>query len=298
VPVPAPGTPLRLRRRDFPSGRPLVMAIVNRTPDSFYSGARQYPDDVAHRAVATAVEQGADLVDVGGVRAGPGERVGTDEELRRVIPFLERVRAEHPGLPLSIDTWRSPVARRACEIGIDLINDAWGGHDPGLVQVAAEGGAGLVCSHTGGARPRTLPHRVAHGTCPEAVLEEVLDSLTAAARRAVAAGVDPRSVVVDPAPDFGKNTWHGLMLLRNVRALAGLGHPLLIALSRKDLIGETLGLGVDDRLEGTLAATAVAAWCGAGVFRTHDVAATRRVLDMVAALRGDRPPSSVLRGLA
>jgi len=274
------------------------MAIVNRTPDSFYPGSRQYADGVARRAVADAVEQGADLVDVGGVRAGPGEEVGTDEELRRVIPFLERVRAEHPGLPLSVDTWRSEVARRACEIGVDLINDTWGGHDPLTAGVAARGGAGLVCSHVGGAGPRTLPHRVSYGTEPGTVLARVVESLLAAARRAVESGVDPRSVVVDPTPDFGKNTWHGLMLLRNVRALAGLGHPLLVALSRKDLIGETLGLGVEDRLEGTIAATAVAAWCGAGIFRTHDVVATRRALDMVASVRGERPPSAVLRGMA
>jgi dihydropteroate synthase len=155
-----------------------------------------------------------------------------------------------------------------------------------------------VCSHTGGALPRTRPHRIAYGTTPEGVVDDVLTALRAAAARAVAAGVDPASVLVDPTHDFGKNTWHGLALVRRTEALVALGHPVLMALSRKDFVGETLDLPVEDRLEGTLAATAVAAWCGASVFRAHDVRATRRVLDMVASVRGDRPPAFAVRGLA
>jgi dihydropteroate synthase len=274
------------------------MAIVNRTTDSFYAAARQYADDVAAEAVAAAVEAGADVVDVGGVRAGPGQHVDPDEETRRVVPFVARMRAAHPDLLLSVDTWRSEVAEAACAVGADLINDAWAGHDPRLAEVAAAHGAGLVVSHTGGALPRTLPHRVAYGSTAEGVVDDVLASLAAGAARAVAAGVDPAAVLVDPTHDFGKNTWHGLALLRRTTRLAGLGHPLLMALSRKDFVGETLDLPVEERLEGTLAATAVAAWCGAKVFRAHDVLATRRVLDMVAAIRGDRPPAAAVRGLA
>jgi dihydropteroate synthase len=274
------------------------MAILNRTPDSFYPAARALADDVAFEAAAAAVAAGADLLDVGGVKAGPGEEVGEAEELRRVVPFVERIRAEHPDLLISIDTWRAEVARQACAAGAALVNDTWAGHDPGLPEVAARFGAGLVCSHTGGARPRTRPHRVRYGDHPDGVVDDVLATLRAAAARAVAAGVDPESVLVDPTHDFGKNTWHGLALLRRTADLVALGHPVLMALSRKDFIGETLDLPVDERLEGTLAATAIAAWSGARVFRAHDVRATRRTLDMVASIRGLRPPANAVRGLA
>ena len=296
--VPPGSCELRLGGQVFPPGRLLVMAIINRTPDSFYPAARQLADDVAADAVAAAVAGGADLVDVGGVKAGPGQDVDEAEELQRVVPFIERTRAAFPGLLISVDTWRAEVARQACLAGADLVNDTWAGHDPGLPEVAAELGAGLVCSHTGGAVPRTRPHRVSYGNHPEGVVDDVLAVLRAAADRAVAAGVDPASVLVDPTHDFGKNTWHGLALLRRTEDLVQLGHPVLMALSRKDFVGETLDLPVEERLEGTLAATAVAAWSGAKVFRTHDVRATRRVLDMVASIRGDRPPATAVRGLA
>lgn len=297
VPPPACGV-LRLGKQEFGPGRLLVMAIVNRTPDSFYPGARQFADDVAAEAVDRAAAGGAEIVDVGGVKAGPGETVDEAEELRRVVPFVERVRAAHPELLISIDTWRTAVARRACAAGANLVNDTWAGHDPGLPEVAAEFGAGIVCSHTGGAPPRTRPHRVRYGDTPDGVVDDVLVTLRAAAARATAAGIDPASVLVDPTHDFGKNTWHGLALLRRTADLVALGYPVLMALSRKDFIGETLDLGVEDRLEGTLAATAVAAWCGAKVFRAHDVVATRRVLDLVASARGERPPANAVRGLA
>jgi dihydropteroate synthase len=289
---------LRLGGREFGPGRPVVMAIVNRTPDSFYSGARQLADDVAAEAVVRAIEGGADLVDVGGVKAGPGDDVDEAEELRRVIPFVERVRAAHPELLISIDTWRSGVARRACAAGASLVNDTWAGHDRRLPEVAAEFGAGIVCSHTGGARPRTRPHRVRYADTVDGVVADVVATLRGAAERATAAGIDPAAVLLDPTHDFGKNTWHGLALVRRTADLVALGHPVLMALSRKDFVGETLDLAVDDRLEGTLAATAVAAWCGAKVFRAHDVVATRRVVDMVASIRGERPPAHAVRGLA
>jgi dihydropteroate synthase len=298
VTMPPGSCELRLGGQLFPSGRLLVMAIVNRTPDSFYPAARQLADDVAAEAVAAAVADGADLVDIGGVKAGPGADVDEAEEVRRVVPFVERTRAAFPDLLISVDTWRAHVARQACLVGADLVNDTWAGHDPGLPEVAAELGAGLVCSHTGGATPRTRPHRVSYGDHPEGVVDVVLAGLRAAAARAVAAGVAPSSVLVDPTHDFGKNTWHGLALVRRTEDLNRLGYPVLMALSRKDFVGETLDLPVEERLEGTLAATAVAAWAGAKVFRTHDVRATRRVLDMVASIRGDRPPATAVRGLA
>jgi len=294
------------------------MAVVNRTSDSFYAQARAGDTSAALAAVERAVLAGADLVDIGGVRAGRGPVVDVAEEIDRVIPVVLAVRAAHPELPISVDTWRSEVAQAAGLAGADLVNDTWAGHDTGLPAIAAAHGMGLVCSHTGGVPPRTDPLRPQYPLDPEraaragidargvaepgadpldGVLVDVVDRLAAAAHRAVEAGVDPRSVLVDPTHDFGKNTWHSLHLTRRTSALTGLGHPVLMALSRKDFVGEALDLGVEDRLEGTLAATAVAAWCGASVFRAHDVQATRRVLEMVAVLRDDRPPRRTVRGL-
>lgn len=286
---------LRLGGRELDLARGVVMAIVNRTPDSFYARARFDDDEAALEAVAQAVAEGAEIVDVGGVRAGRGPEVSVAEEVERVVPLVAAVRERFPDLVLSVDTWRAEVAREAAAAGADLVNDTWAGHDPRLLEVAAEEGLGVVVSHTGGAVPRTDPLRVHHA---RGVVEEVVDHLAAGAARAVAAGVDPAAVLVDPTHDFGKNTWHSLELVRHTHRIVALGHPVLMAFSRKDFVGETLGLPVDDRLEGTLAATAVAAWQGAGVFRAHDVAATRRTLDMVAAIRGDLAPWRAVRGLA
>ncbi|WP_241744098.1 dihydropteroate synthase [Cellulosimicrobium arenosum] len=299
--VPAPGTPLVLRGREI--DRLAVMAIVNRTDDSFWAGARQLDDDAALGAVARAADEGAQIVDIGGVRAGVGPEVPLAQEIRRVVPFVARVRDEFPALLVSVDTWRSEVAHEAALAGADLINDTWAGHDPHLVEVAGEHGVGVVCSHTGGAVPRTDPYRVAYPAGPGAadprdgVVQDVVATLRDAAERAVACGVPRTSVLVDPTHDFGKNTWHSLHLLRRTDVLAGLGFPLLVALSRKDFVGETLDLPADERLEGTLAATALAAWQGARVFRAHDVRATRRVLDLVAAVRDETPPARAVRGL-
>jgi dihydropteroate synthase len=284
---------LRLGRRDFPSGEFAVMAIVNRTPDSFYDSGATFELNAAFDAAGRAVAEGADMVDVGGVRAGMGPPVDTGEELRRVLPLVQGMRERHPDLVISVDTWRAAVAREAVAAGADLINDTWAGADPELVQVAAETGAGIVCSHTGGLPPRIDPHRARF----DDVVDDVVATVTDAAARAVQAGVRPDGVLVDPTHDFGKNTRHSLELTRRLDEVVSTGWPVLVALSRKDFIGETLDLPPDQRLEGTLAATAISAWHGARVFRTHDVRATRRVLDMVASIQGTRPPSVARRGL-
>jgi len=280
--------------RPVPVERPLVMAIVNRTPDSFYDRGATFTDEAAMRRVDEAVADGADVLDIGGVKAGPGDEVDEAEETRRVIPFVEAVRSRHPGVLLSVDTWRGSVARRALAAGADLVNDTWAGHDPTVVEAAAEAGAGFVCSHTGGAVPRTRPFRVGYTD----VVADVVAELSAGAERATRAGVPADGILVDPTHDFGKNTFHGLELLRRMDEIVALGHPVLMALSNKDFIGETLDAGIDDRREGTLAATAVAAWLGARVFRTHDVPGTLRTLEMVASIRGTRPPARTVRGLA
>ncbi|QCB52228.1 dihydropteroate synthase [Rhodococcus sp. PAMC28707] len=274
--------------------RALVMAIVNRTPDSFYDKGANFTDDAAMASVHRAVAEGADMVDIGGVKAGPGDVVDAAEEIRRVIPFVEAIRGEYPDLLISVDTWRSEVAKLACGVGADLINDTWAGADPDLVGVAAEEGVGIVCSHTGGATPRTRPHRVRYTD----VVADVVAEVTKAAEAAFAAGVRRDSILIDPTHDFGKNTYHGLELLRRVDVLVNTGWPVLMALSNKDFIGETLGVELADRLEGTLAATALAAAGGARMFRVHEVASTRRVVDMVAAILGTRIPERTVRGLA
>lgn len=282
-----------LRGRPLRADRAAVMAIVNRTPDSFYDRGATFSDDAAMAAVDLAVREGADLVDIGGVKAGVGPVVEVAEEIRRVVPFIAAVRARHPDLVISVDTWRTPVAIEACEAGADLINDTWAGHDQGLAAVAARFGTGIVCSHTGGAQPRTNPFRPQYPDVIAAIIAETV----AAAQRMVAAGVPPQGILIDPTHDFGKNTYHGLTALDRTAELVATGFPVLMALSRKDFVGETLDAAVGDRLIGTLAATALAADAGAAVFRAHDVAATRQVLEMVSSIRGDRAPSRPLRGL-
>jgi dihydropteroate synthase len=289
-----PGRAVRLGRRVFAPGEPAVMAIVNRTPDSFFDRGATFALDAALRAAERAILDGADIIDVGGVKAGPGPEVDVAEEIRRTVPTIAALRAEFPEIVISVDTWRSEVAAEAVPAGADLINDAWGGVDPDLAGTAAATGAGLVCCHTGGLAPRTRLHRT---ECSD-VVADVVATVTGLAERAVAAGVPRESILIDPSHDFGKNTWHSLAVTRRLTELVDTGWPVLVALSNKDFVGEALDLPVGDRLEGTLAATAVSAWLGARLFRAHQVRPTRRVVDMVAAIRGDKPPAVARRGLA
>ena len=284
--------------RPVAGDRALIMAIVNRTPDSFYDHGATFTDGAAKEAAHRVVSDGADVVDIGGVKAGPGEVVDTAEEIARVVPFIEWLRSTFPDQLISVDTWRAEVAKQACAAGADLINDTWGGVDAELAGVAAEFGAGLVCSHTGGAVPRTRPFRVNYGISERGVVDDVIAEVTAAAERAAALGVRRDGILIDPTHDFGKNTYHGLSLLRHVKELVNTGWPVLMALSNKDFVGETLGVGLTERLEGTLAATAIAAAEGAAMFRVHEVGPTRRVLEMVASIKGARQPKRTVRGLA
>jgi dihydropteroate synthase len=285
---------LRLGALDVPDGAFVVMAIVNRTPDSFFDRGATYGLDAALDRVDRVVADGADMVDIGGVKAGPGDEVDATEEIRRTVDLIAAIRAAHPTLPISIDTWRAEVAREALAAGADIVNDVWGGVDPALAAVAAEADAGLVCTHAGGLAPRTRPHRVSY---PD-VVADIITRTTALAEAAVAAGVDRERVLIDPGHDFGKNTRHSLEATRRLDELVATGWPVLVALSNKDFVGETLDVPLEERLTGTLAATAVSAWLGARVFRAHDVAVTRQTLDMVASIRGDRPPVRTVRGLA
>jgi dihydropteroate synthase len=284
---------LKLGRHEFGDDRKLVMAIVNRTPDSFYDRGATYAEEQALERVAQVVAEGVEIVDIGGVRAGYGPAVSADEEIERVATFVARVRADHPGVVISVDTWRSEVARAVCEAGADLLNDAWGGHDPELVAVAAAYDAAVICTHTGGLPPRTDPYRIEYDDVVAAVLDHVLGL----ADRALSAGVARESIVIDPAHDFGKNTFHSLEITRRLGELVGTGWPVLVSLSNKDFVGETLGLATRQRLTGTLAATAVCALAGARIYRVHEVVETRQTIDMVDSIAGRRPPLRAIRGI-
>jgi dihydropteroate synthase len=285
---------LRLGRRTFGPADLAVMAIVNRTPDSFFDRGATYAMDAALDRVTRVVEEGAAIVDVGGVKAGPGDDVDAGEEIRRTAGLVAAIKARHPDVVVSVDTWRHEVGAAACAEGADLLNDVWEGYDPRLAEVAAEYGAGLVCTHAGHSVPRTRPHRVAY----DDVVADVVTTCTRLAETAVAQGVRPDGILVDPGHDFGKNTRHSLAVTRGLPDLVATGWPVLVALSNKDFVGETLDLPVGERLDGTLAATAVSAWLGARVFRAHQVAETVRVLRMVSAIRGNTEPAATRRGLA
>jgi dihydropteroate synthase len=285
---------LKLGRHEFPDDATLMMAIVNRTPDSFYDKGATWAEDKALDRVAQVVEEGAEIVDIGGIKAAPGAFIDEEEEKSRVVSFVERVRTAYPGLVISVDTWRASVGRAVCAAGADVLNDAWGGADPGLVDVAAEFDAAIVCTHTGGVTPRTRPFRIEYAD----VVAAAIGDTTAYAERAVAAGVDRRSVMIDPAHDFGKNTFHSLELTRRLDEMVATGWPVLVSLSNKDFVGESLDLPVGERLTGTLAATALSALAGARIYRVHEVVETRQVVDMVNTIAGRRPPQRAIRGLA
>ena len=285
---------LRLGRHSFADDRRLMMAIVNRTPDSFYDKGATWSEDKALDRVAQVVDEGAEIVDIGGIKAAPGGEIGVEEEMRRTVRFVERVRSAHPDVVISVDTWRAPVGRAVCEAGADVLNDAWGGADPALVDVAAEYDAAIICTHTGGVTPRTRPHRIEYAD----VVASAIADTTAYAERALAAGVRRESIVIDPAHDFGKTTQHSLDLTRRIDELVATGWPVLVSLSNKDFVGEALDLPVGERLNGTLAASAIAALQGARIFRVHQVTETRQVVDMVDVVWGRRPPARTIRGLA
>ena len=285
---------LRLGRQSFADDRRLMMAIVNRTPDSFYDRGATWAEDTAFERVAQVVAEGAEIVDIGGIKAAPGDEVGVEEELRRTVGFVERVREAHPDVVISVDTWRSEVGGAVCAAGADLLNDAWGGADPALVDVAAAYDVAIVCTHTGGVAPRTRPHRIEYAD----VVASAIADTTAYAERARAAGVDPSSIVIDPAHDFGKTTRDSLELTRRLEELVATGWPVLVSMSNKDFVGESLDLPVGERLTGTLAATAVATLQGARIFRVHEVTQTRQVVDMVDVILGRSDPARTIRGLA
>ncbi|MBZ8177013.1 dihydropteroate synthase [Corynebacterium poyangense] len=270
------------------------MAIVNRTPDSFYDQGATYAEDAAVRRAHQVIAEGARIVDIGGVKAGPGPVVDIAEEIDRVVPTISAIHQQFPDVLISVDTWRAPVAEAAIKAGAGLVNDTWAGYDPELLEVAGQHRVGYVCSHTGGVVPRTRPHRVHF----DDVVEDVIAETVSLAEKAISCGCPEELVLIDPTHDFGKNTFHGLELLRRVDEIVATGWPVLMALSNKDFIGETLDRAVGQRVWGTLAATAWATAHGVAAFRSHEVAETVDTIRMICAISGQIPPLNTVRGLA
>ena len=272
-------TTLRLGHRTFDiEHRPLVMGILNRTPDSFYDrGATFALDDLVRRA-GHLVDQGADLLDVGGVKAGPGPEVGEAEELDRVIPAIEAL-AERYDIPLSVDTWRASVARAAYAAGAVVGNDISGFADPDYLAAAAAHGATVVATHI------RLGPRIPD---PDPVYDDVVVAVEAflleRADRALAAGLPPDRIVIDAGLDLGKTALQSLALLRASGRLADLGYPLLLSASNKTFLGVVLGLEIGHRREASLAATSLGAALGCRVMRVHEVGAHRQACDVLAAI--------------
>lgn len=288
---------MRLRLRDvaLTLDRTAVMGIVNRTPDSFYDGAASPDLDHALRVAMAHADAGADLIDVGGVKAGPGDPVDEHEEHDRVLGFVAAFR-ERSAVPVSVDTGRPAVAAAALDAGAAMVNDVTGLAEPEIADVVAERpGTALVVMHAGG-QLRGRPFRpVYHPDTTTAVVAELERLIAVATDR----GVARDQVVVDPGHDFGKNTYQSLELTRRLPELLALGHPVLVAMSRKDFLGETVGDASEpaDRLEASLGAAAVAVHHGVHLVRTHDTAATVQVVRTVEAIAGRRPPASAQRGL-
>lgn len=266
------------RRRYDLTTKALVMGIINRTPDSFYDRGATWEWDAFWRRAEEIVGEGADLIDVGAVRAGAGPEVSEPEEMERLLPAVEGLVARFD-IPVSVDTWRARVALEAFRLGAVLGNDISGFSDPGYLPAAATTGASVVATHIR-LRPRVYDPDPVY----EDVVGEVRTFLLDVVARAEAAGVPRERVLLDPGLDLGKNTEQSLELLGATATFARLGYPLLLAASNKDFLGDLLCLAIDDRREATLAAQALGMSLGYRVLRTHFVLATCRVRDMITAI--------------
>jgi dihydropteroate synthase len=265
------------RRYDLTS-RALVMGILNRTPDSFYDRGAYWDTERFLARAGELVSDGADLLDVGGVKAGPGQEVGEAEELDRVVPAIDALHTRFD-LGLSVDTWRASVAAESYRVGAVIGNDISGFADPDYLPVAAAAGASVVATHI------RLAPRVAD---PSPHYDDVVDSVAGflldRAGRARDAGIPEDRIMIDAGLDLGKTWQQSLLLLRASDRLAGLGYPLLLSASNKTFLGKLLDLEVGERREASIAATALGVTLGCRVVRTHDVRGVRRVCDLLAAI--------------
>ncbi len=283
---------MRLGSREFDFSRQVaVMAIVNRTPDSFYDRGSTYALDRAVGAALAAASQGADLVDIGGVPFGRGPVVTLEQELERVVPVVEAIAAASD-IVVSVDTFSAEVARRSIAAGAGVINDTSGLHDPDMASVVAATDAALVITHSM-APPRSEPPRPEYAD----VTAEVIAFLRDRVDRAIAAGVGAARIIVDPGHDLNKNTLHSLELTRRLDEIVALGYPTLAAVSNKDFVGESLGREQGARLEGSLAAEVFCIVKGARVVRMHDVRAAVDVARMTEAMLGWRRPARLVHNM-
>ncbi|HEV3173470.1 MAG TPA: dihydropteroate synthase [Actinocrinis sp.] len=272
-------------RRTFDFSRQVaVMAIVNRTPDSFHDRGSTFKLAKAVDAVERAVADEADWVDIGGVPFGPGPEVTEAEELDRVLPVIDAVRTRTDAV-LSVETYRPEVARRVLAAGADVINNATGLHDPEMADAVAEGGGCLIIAHSV-SQPRVPVRRPEY----QDVTRDVTEFLEKRAREAMDRGVPEDRIIIDPGHDLNKNTYHSLELTRRLNEVSALGYPVLVSVSNKDFIGETLDRPQYDRLEGTLAAVVVCILQGARIVRVHDVRSVVAAVRTTEAILGWRPP--------
>jgi dihydropteroate synthase len=267
--------------------RALVMGILNRTPDSFYDRGATFGLDAFLRRADALVADGADLLDVGGVKAGPGPEVDEAEELERVVPAIAALRARFD-VPLSVDTWRASVLAAACDAGALVANDISGFADPEYLPVASAHGTTVVATHIR-LRPR-VPDPDPHY---DDLVADVTAYLLERARRAEAAGLEPEQIVLDAGLDLGKTPAQSAVLLRESAVHAGLGYPLLLSASNKRFIGDLLGREIDDRRAESLAAVAYGVANGCRIVRVHDVAGSVRVCRTLGALLEARARDAV-----
>jgi dihydropteroate synthase len=271
------------RRFDF-SRQVAVMAIVNRTPDSFYDNGKTFGLDQAIAAAYAAIAEGADWIDIGGVPFARGTQIAAADEIDRVVPVIEALRGQ-AGIVISVDTFRPEVARRSIAAGAHVINDTSGLRDAAMAQIVAGSDASLIITHSL-APPRG--NRPSYGD----VVVEVADFLRDRVAFAIGCGVPAERIIIDPGFDLDKNTLHSLTLIRRLDEIAAIGLPLLAAVSNKDFIGETLG-DPSRRLEGSLAAATACILQGARIVRVHEVAATVAAVRLTEAILGFRQPAFV-----
>jgi dihydropteroate synthase len=269
---------------DF-SRRVAVMAVVNRTPDSFYDQGATFALEKAVEASLRAVAAGADWIDIGGVPFAPGPALPPDEEAERVVPVIRALR-ERSDVVISADTFRPEVARAAIAAGADVINDTTGIHDPAIAEAVAGSEATLVITHSLAA-PRTVYPRPHY----DDVVADVVAFLRERVQLAQSLGVPEERIVIDPGHDLNKNTLHTLELTRRLGEIAAIGLPTLAAVSNKDFIGETLDAGRGDRVEGSLAAAVFSIVQGARIVRMHNVRESVAAVRMTEALLGLREPA-------
>ncbi len=282
--TPSGSSPERPKAFDF-SDRVAVMAVVNRTPDSFYDSGSTFAFDSAVAAALAAVADGADIIDIGGTPFAPGPELPVAEEIDRVVPVIAAIRSESDVM-ISVDTYQPEVASRSISAGADIINDTTGLRNPEMARVIADSKAGVVITHSL-AEPRTAFATPTYGD----VVADVAAFLASQADVARAAGIPAERIIVDPGHDLNKNTLHSLELTRRFSEIAALGYPALAAVSNKDFIGETLDRDRGDRVAGSLAAAVAAIMNGARIIRMHNVRPAVDAARMAEAILGFREPA-------